>query len=291
MHSVLLKARAKINLTLDVVGRREDGYHDVRMIMQTINLYDTLYIRKSNQNKIALRTNLKWLPTDERNLVYRAAQMLKENMNLKQGIYMELNKVIPVAAGLAGGSSDAAAALVGINRLLGLQLSRDTLMEIGKQLGADVPYCILRGTALAEGIGEKLTPLPPLPNCYIVLAKPNVRVSTAEIYKNLDIKKISSRPDTEAMIESIRADKIEHVAEGLCNVLETVTIPRYPIIQELKEFFIRKGALGAVMSGSGPTVYGIFETKKRAREAAYQLKYKNMARTVFCTSLFNSWVR
>lgn len=287
MHQIELKARAKINLTLDVLGKRPDGYHDVEMIMQSINLYDHITIRKMRAPGIKLKTNLKWLPEDGKNLAYKAAQLMTETYSIKDGILIELQKRIPVAAGLAGGSSDAAAVFVGLNALFNLNIPKKELMGLGVRLGADIPYCILRGTALARGIGEKLTKLPPMPFCYLVIAKPSINVSTAYIYKNLKLNELSLRPDTKKVIEGIEKGNLNLIAKNLGNVLESVTIKEYPAIDRIKQTMVEYGALGALMSGSGPSVYGIFEEKKQAQAVSKELKLHNKAKDVFVTTIFN----
>lgn len=283
-----LKAFAKINLGLDVIGRREDGYHQVRMIMQTIWMFDQLEIEKSRKPGIRLSVNLPYVPADAGNLVYRAASLMMEEFSLPQGLDIRLNKFIPVAAGMAGGSSDAAAALVGINRLFGLGLSRGELMERGLKLGADVPYCIMRGTALAEGIGEKLTRLSPLPPCYILIGKPGVSVSTKYVYTNLKLDETTVHPDIDGMVAALKAGDLTGVTEKMGNVLESVTIPRYPVIEKIKDLMKETGALNALMSGSGPTVFGIFDDWKKARQAQQRLRESRLARQVFLAEAFHN---
>ncbi|NMB44706.1 MAG: 4-(cytidine 5'-diphospho)-2-C-methyl-D-erythritol kinase [Clostridiales bacterium] len=284
---MFIKSRAKINITLDVVGKREDGYHDLRMIMQTINLYDMVSIRKMNAPGIKLTTNLPWLPTNENNIAYKAAKLFKESYGIKEGVSISLKKRIPVAAGLAGGSSNAAGVLVGLNRLFRIHKSYEELMKLGVQLGADVPYCIMRGTALAEGIGDKLTPLPPMPECYILLAKPGINVSTVRVFKELDLSKIDNPPLTDVVMDAIRKKDVHTIARNMCNVLEVVTENKYPIIKTIKDTMIQHGALGAIMSGSGPTVFGIYDNKKEAYNTAHKLKLDASARDVFVTTIYN----
>lgn len=272
MHELKLRARAKINLTLDVIGKREDGYHNLCMVMQTLALYDGVYMKKIEKPVVRLKTNLAWLPTDQRNLASRAAMLLREKFHIPEGVFILLEKRIPVAAGLAGGSADCAAVLVGMNRLFKLGLTQRELMEIGLTLGSDIPYCIMRGTALAEGRGERLRRItPPCPPCHVVLAKIPVNVSTAYVYQHLDLKSITKRPDTNKMLDAIAQGDIRAVGENLENVLESVTIPLHPAIQKIKDTLIAKGAMGALMSGSGPTVFGLFEDKATAKEAASAL--------------------
>ncbi|SHM09261.1 4-diphosphocytidyl-2-C-methyl-D-erythritol kinase [Anaerosporobacter mobilis DSM 15930] len=287
MNTIMLKAYAKINLGLDVLGKREDGYHEVRMIMQTIRLYDKLNMKKLNKDEIIIKTNLSYLPTNENNLVYRAIQMLKEEFNIKQGIYVELQKHIPVAAGLAGGSSDAAAALTGMNRLFQLKLTTTDLMQRAVKLGADIPYCILGGTALSEGIGEVLTPLAPMPKAYVLIAKPPINVSTKYVYENLILDERTNHPDIDGIMEAINSKDLCGVTNRLSNVLESVTIDKYPVIQEIKDTMIEFGAMNALMSGSGPTVFGIFEDLNLAKKAFYQLKIQGKAKQIYLTDIFN----
>lgn len=287
MNTISLNAFAKINLGLDVVRKREDNYHEVRMIMQTIRLYDKLTIRTIPQDEIQLETNLSFLPTNENNLVYKAAQLFKERYQIKTGVHITLEKHIPVAAGLAGGSSDCAAALVGLNRLFYLNLTKQDLMEHGVTLGADVPYCIMRGTALSEGIGEILTSLPPIPDCFVLIAKPPIHVSTKFVYENLDIGGIKKHPDIDGMLSSIKEGNLLGVANRLENVLETVTIPEYPVIGQLKQIMKDCNALNSLMSGSGPTVFGLFQEKEDAEKAYELCKEQNSSNMVFLTDFFN----
>ena len=286
MDTIVLKARGKINLTLDVVGKRDNGYHDLRMIMQTINLHDTITITKTKTPGIRINNNLAWLPKDDKNITYKAAVKFLEESNIKAGIYIDIFKRIPVAAGLAGGSSDAAAVLIGLNKLFDTRYSKKKLMEIGVEIGADVPFCILRGTALAEGIGEVLTPLPSLPPMHIVLAKPNISVSTASVYKALSVQEIKKHPQTDEYVEAIKNKDINYLVTHMENVLEDVTIKMHPQIQEIKDDMLRMGALGSMMSGSGPTVFGIFPSKYEATLAAEYFKNKCKLREVHVTSTF-----
>lgn len=286
MNQIILKARAKINLTLDVLNKRDDGYHNIEMIMQTINLYDLILIKKIKRCEIKLVTNLKWLSCDNKNLAYRAVEIMKKNFDIKDGIFIELKKHIPVAAGLAGGSTDAAAVLVGMRILFGINVSTKELMSMGKELGADVPYCIMRGTALAEGIGDKLTRLPPCPKCYVVLAKPPISVSTPHIYNSIDTNIIDKRPNTKLVINAIKNNDLNTIAKNMYNVMETVTAKEYNVIYELKDFLLEKGALGAIMSGSGPTVFGLFNSNEKARQAYYRLKLDKNIKDAFLTSIF-----
>ena len=287
MREIKLKARAKINLGLDVVRKREDGYHEVRMIMQMINLYDRITLRRSTEPGIRVTTNLPYLPVNEDNLVYRAAKLLMEEFKVTEGAEIELQKYIPVAAGMAGGSSDAAAAFVGMNRMFRLGLSEQDLMERAVQVGADVPYCIMRGTALAEGIGEKLTRLPRMPLCYILVGKPGVNVSTKLAYENLGLDTITSHPDIDGQIRCIEEGDLYGLTSRMENVFEPGIIRNYPVIQEIKDLMESAGALKAMMSGSGPTVFGIFDEKEKMEHAAVVLRESRLAKTVFATEVFN----
>lgn len=286
--TVQLKALAKINLGLDVIGRRENGYHDVRMVMQTIYLYDDVTIRKTDEPDIVVKTNLSFLPVNEDNIAYKAAKMLIEEFGIESGVEIILDKHIPVAAGLAGGSSNAAAVLVGMNRIFDLKLSQKDLMERGVKLGADVPYCVMRGTVLAEGIGEILSPLPPMPKCYILIAKPNINVSTKVVYEKLDSKPIEKHPDIDGILAGLEQSDIYKVAASLGNVLEAVTIEDYPIIEDIKDAMKEAGALNAMMSGSGPTVFGIFDDKKVARAAKETIKAMGIAKQVYLADVHNT---
>lgn len=282
-----LRAMAKINLGLDVLGKREDGYHEVRMIMQTIRMYDLLEINAKSRPGITLTTNLPYIPCDERNLVYKAAKMLMDEFEIRDGLSIKLTKFIPVAAGMAGGSSDAAAAFVGVNRIFRLGLSEQELKDRAVRVGADVPYCIMRGTALAEGIGEKLTRLPKMPDCYVLIGKPGVSVSTKMAYENLDLASLKNRPDIDGMIGDIRSEDLHAMADKMGNVFEEGIIRRYPVIQKIKEIMEENGALRAMMSGSGPTVFGIFDSRAKMQNAKAALKESRLAKVVFGTNIYN----
>lgn len=281
-----LRAMAKINLGLDIIGKREDGYHEVRMIMQTIRMYDVLEIRKKSSPGIFLSTNLPYIPCDERNLVYKAAKILMDEFHVEEGLSMKLTKSVPVAAGMAGGSSDAAAAFVGVNRLFHLGLSQEELMKRAVQVGADVPYCVMRGTALAEGIGEKLTRLPDLPGCYILIGKPGINVSTRTAYENLDLNEIRRRPDIDGMICDIKNKDLYSMTGKMENVFEPGIMAKYPVIREIRDLMEKQGALKAMMSGSGPTVFGIFDDAGKMQNAARVLKKSGLAKTVFATRTY-----
>ncbi|MGN0154006.1 MAG: 4-(cytidine 5'-diphospho)-2-C-methyl-D-erythritol kinase [Lachnospiraceae bacterium] len=282
-----LKAYAKINLGLDVVRKREDGYHEVRMIMQTVKLFDKLTFQVLEEDAIRLKTNLGFLPADENNLVYKAVKLLKDTYHVTKGMEIDLFKCIPVAAGMAGGSTDCAAALVGASRLFGLSLDRQELMELGVKLGADVPYCVLRGTALSEGIGEVLTPLPPIPDCSILIAKPPISVSTKFVYEHLDAKGLSEHPDIDGMVDAIKSGSLSGITSRMENVLETVTIPAYPVIEEIKDCMKEQGAMNALMSGSGPTVFGIFGDERQALSTKRLIQEKKLANQVYVVKPFN----
>ena len=288
-----LKAYGKINLGLDVLKKREDGYHEVRMIMQTVSLYDKIDLYLKETPGIGVETNLFYLPVNENNLVYKAAKLLMDEFDVHHGISIHLKKFIPVSAGMAGGSSDAAAVLFGVNKMFGLGLSVEELMRRGVKIGADVPYCVMRGTALSEGIGEILTPLPPVPQCQVLIARPGISVSTKTVYERLDAANLrpEAHPDIDGMMEAIRNHDIYQISDRLGNVLETVTVSEYPVIREIKEKMKELGAIGAMMSGSGPTVFGIFTSPRAASEAYEELRYgdsKELAKQVYLTNFYNT---
>ncbi len=287
-NDISLKALAKINLGLDVVRRREDGYHEVRMIMQTVQLYDRLDIKRTQEPGIQIQTNLSFLPVNENNLIYKAAKLLMDEFSITDGISVKLDKRIPVAAGMAGGSTDAAAMLFGMNRLFSLGLTKRQLMERGVQIGADVPYCIMRGTALAEGIGEALSPLPPMVKCPVLIAKPSISVSTKFVYQNLKLDDTTIHPGIDRLIDDIKAKNLHDIAAHMGNVLETVTIPNYPVIDEIKKHMLSNGAVGAMMSGSGPTVFGLFDDEDTAKKAYKAMRSSHLARQVYLTSVYNN---
>ena len=288
MDEISLKALAKINLGLDVVRRREDGYHEVRMVMQTINLYDRLDIVKKKEPGISIKTNISFLPVNENNLIYKAGKLLMDEFGITEGVSVKLNKRIPIAAGMAGGSTDAAAMMYGIKQLFALVLSRKALMERGVKIGADVPYCIMRGTALAEGIGEELTQLSPMVRCPILIAKPSISVSTKFVYQNLKLDENTVHPDIDKLVEDITKKDLGKIASDMGNVLETVTIPNYPVIAEIKERLLQSGAVNSMMSGSGPTVFGIFDDEETARKAYADMKSAGLAKQVYLTTVFNN---
>ena len=290
MERMQLKALAKINLGLDVLRKREDGYHEVRMIMQNVHIYDQILMEKQQEEGIRVKTNLYYLPANENNLVYKAARLLTDEFDLPGGLSIDLKKYIPVAAGMAGGSSDAAAVLFGMNRMYDLGLSLEELMERGVKIGADVPYCITRGTALSEGIGEILTPLAPMPPCYILVAKPGISVSTKFVYENLKASELAYHPDIDGMMEALERQDLKALTDCMKegNVLETVTVSAYPMIQKLKDAMLHYGALVSLMSGSGPTVFGIFDSRQAAKKAYAALKRGHYAKQVFLTAPYNN---
>jgi 4-diphosphocytidyl-2-C-methyl-D-erythritol kinase len=285
MQELELKALGKINLGLDVLGKRENGYHDVRMIMQSVYLYDNVVMQRINEDEIQIKTNLFYLPINEKNIAYKAAKMLKDEFKIREGVSITLQKRIPVSAGMAGGSTDAAAVLYGMNRLFNLRLTNKGLMDRGVMLGADVPYCILRGTMLAEGIGEKLSPLSPMPNCYVLIAKPSFSVSTRMVYEKLDACGELVHPNIDAICKGLEENNLQKIAMNMGNVLEQVTIADYPVIEEIKNVMKAYGALNAIMSGSGPTVFGIFESKQKANFAGKQIRERRLANTIYTTTI------
>ena len=267
------KAHAKINLGLDVLRKREDGYHEVKMVMQTIGICDEITFSTSAETEgVKLLADVDNLPLDGSNLIVKAAEMMIEKYNIQQGVEIKLVKNIPMAAGMAGGSSDAAATLRGLNRLFGLGLTEEELCKIGVKIGADVPYCVCGGTYLSEGIGEKLTKLPDLPHCTVLIAKPTFGVSTGYVYANLHVDKIEKHPNMDKVIECVNAGDVKGIAENMENILENVTIKAYPFIGEIKDIMLRHGAMNSLMSGSGPTVFGLFDNKANAERAAVELR-------------------
>ena len=284
MNEYRIKAYAKINLGLDVVRRLENGYHEVKMVMQTVGIYDVLDFERTDGG-IVITTDSGELPTDENNLIYKAAKLMMETYPISGGVKIHLEKHIPIAAGMAGGSTDAAATLKGMNRLFDLGCTLKDLMELGVKIGADVPYCVMGGTALAEGIGEKLTPLLACPKCFVLLAKPPISVSTKMVYEKLDALEITEHPDIDGILNGLARRNIHKVAECMGNVLEQVTIPVYPVIEQIKNVMKEGGAMNAMMSGSGPTVFGLFEDRQSARRAAQKIKEQKLAKQVYVTSI------
>ena len=270
---MLIKAYAKINISLDIVGKRQDGYHLLKMIMQTIDLYDLININIIDSG-IELSCDKHYIPTDEKNIAYMAAKLFIDTYNIKSGISITINKNIPVAAGLAGGSTDAAAVLKAMRDMFNIDASDEELMKLGLILGADVPYCILGGTALCEGIGEKITTLKSFKDKILILVKPNFGVSTKEVYKNFDIEKAFKHPDTDGLINAMANNDLEFVSKNMKNLLENVTIKKYNVLKNIKDSMIRCGALGSMMSGSGPTIFGFFDDMLKAQFCFESLKGK-----------------
>lgn len=265
MNSIKLKSRAKVNLSIDVLGKRQDGYHLVEMIMQTIDLYDLIEINEKDNDQITIKSTSDEIPLDCNNLVYKAANLIKKTFNINKGVEIHIKKNIPVAAGMAGGSSNAAAALVGLNKLWNLNLSNQQLEKIGLKLGADVPFCINGGAVLALGIGEELTPIKGLTkDVCILVCKPDLFVSTKEVYECIDSKDIDKRPNNKFLIECLKNEDTRQLAENMFNVLEGVTMDKHPVIQQIKDIMTNNRALGAMMSGSGPTVFGLYENREDA---------------------------
>lgn len=285
MNSITVKAYAKINLGLDVLRKRTDGYHDVCMIMQSLDLNDIISIHIKDEKGITIRTNLSYLPSNQDNLVYKAAELFLQNIGVEDGLAISLEKNIPVAAGLAGGSSDAAATLIGLNKLYQTGMSVQQLQELGVKLGADVPYCLMLGTALSEGIGEVLTPLPPMPSCSILLVKPDISVSTKYVYENLRLNEFSIHPDIKAMTSALANKDLYTLTKTMDNILQSVTVKEYPIIADIKDKMKELGAMTSLMSGSGPTVFGIYQNRDNAKKAlAYFKKYQHFGKQVFLTT-------
>ncbi|MFD0962136.1 4-(cytidine 5'-diphospho)-2-C-methyl-D-erythritol kinase [Paenibacillus chungangensis] len=251
------KAPAKINLLLDVLRKREDGYHEVEMIMTMVDLADRLEMSELPRDTIIISSQVGYIPLDEKNLAFQAARLIKERYEVQQGVYIHLDKKIPVAAGLAGGSSDAAATLRGLNRLWRLNIPEEELCALGAELGSDVPFCVTGGTALASGRGEKLEPINCPPQCWVVLAKPPINVSTADVYGRLRANELKTHPSIAGMRKALARGSFHEMCGNLGNVLETVTLELYPEVRQLKESMIRLGADGVLMSGSGPTVFGL----------------------------------
>ena len=275
MNSIDLKSRAKVNLSIDVLGKREDGYHLVEMIMQTIDLYDKLKITEIEENSILIKSNSLDIPLNEDNIMYKAVNLLKNQFNIEKGIEISIEKNIPVAAGMAGGSSNAAAVLVGLNKLWNLGLSENELKDIGLKLGADVPFCITGGSTLAEGIGEELTNIKGLPeDLNILVCKPNIFVSTKEVYQSLNMDKVKRRPKNKELIDALQKEDVKFISENMVNVLEEVTSLKYSEIGQIEDIMIKNKALGSMMSGSGPTVFGLFDNKDCAIKAKEDLQAK-----------------
>lgn len=277
------RAYAKVNIGLDVLRRRPDGYHELKMIMQTVDIFDDLTFEREKEPGIRLRIEGADLPANENNLVYRAAALLMEERRIREGVAITVTKRIPIAAGMAGGSADAAAALRGLNLLFEMGYSAEELRKLGVRLGADIPYCISGGTMLSEGIGEVLTPLPAPPECYLAVAKPDIDVSTAFVYQNLRADSLPFHPDIDGMAKALAAGDLRGITDRMGNVLETVTVPAYPVIDRIKSRMRELGAENALMSGSGPTVFGIYKEQKIAEKAAETIREEKLAGAVFAT--------
>lgn len=280
---IVRNANAKINLGLDVLRRREDGYHEVKMIMQMVDLYDTLTFESREDEEIHIYTDNGKIPCDEHNLIYKAAMVLFAETGKRIGADITLEKRIPVAAGMAGGSTDGAAALSAFNEMLGNPLTKERLQEIAVRIGADVPFCVLGGTALSEGIGEVLTVLPAPPEACLLIAKPDIDVSTAFVYQNLHLESLEKHPDIDGMAEALKAGNLKGITDRMGNVLETVTVPAYPIIGKIKDICCQEGAMNALMSGSGPTVFAVYEDEQKAQKAAERIRGENLSHEVFVT--------
>lgn len=290
MKQWIERAYAKINLVLDVVRRREDGYHEVKMIMQTVDLYDVITLEKSEKGiAVVVETQKDFgeevLPADENNLVHKAAKLIIDKYKIKEGIKIYLSKNIPIAAGMAGGSADAAAVFRGMNQVFALNMTLDEMKEMAVKIGADVPYCIEGGTQLSEGIGEVLTPLAGIPEFYLLIAKPDISVSTKYVYENLHAEKLEKHPDVDGMVKAVKDGSLEGILCRMENVLENVTVKKYPVIEEIKQFMKENGAENALMSGSGPTVFGIYKESGQAERAAALLKETNLAKQIFAVKI------
>lgn len=283
MDKLQLKAYGKINLGLDVIRKRPDGYHDLDMIMQMVDVYDDVIIEKKAGEEIVVKADAAVLSNGKDNLAYMAAKMLLDEFGIKSGVEITIHKRIPIAGGMAGGSSDCATTLIGINEMFNLGLSKQQLMERGVKLGADVPYCVLGGTAIARGIGEVLTPLPTPPQCHVIIAKPPISVSTAYVYGHIRPDEITKRPDIDQMTLAIKEQDLNKLSDLLYNVMEEVTVSEYPVIEKLKSIMLENGALNSIMSGSGPTVFGLFDDREKAQAAMKALDSKELTEQLYLT--------
>lgn len=293
MDELELSAHGKINLSLDVLRRRPDGYHEVKMIMHTVGLYDSIFIKRERERGIRMECNLPSLPTNEENLMVKAAKTLMEEFSIREGLRMRLVKRLPIAAGMAGGSSDAASVFHGLNQIFHLGLSTEELEKRAVKLGADIPFCLHKGCYLSEGIGEKLCKLSPLPPCTILLVKPAFSLSTKLIYENLHLENISSKdhPDVDGMVERLEMGSLKEICALGGNLLEKVSISLRPEIQELKNRFLKEGALLSLMSGSGPTVFAIFQREERAKaekilQSLHSGEYKDFIENAWITEAY-----
>ena len=287
VEEITLKAYGKINLGLDVTGLREDGYHMVRMIMQTVELHDTVVISKRTDKNITMECDREELPVDGSNLCVKSAKSMIEKYNIEHGYHIKLTKRIPVAAGMAGGSTDAAAVFCGINELENIGASVEELMELSLPIGADVPYCVMQGTALAEGIGEELTALSDMVDCAVLIAKPEASVSTRDVYRALDSKENYPHPDIDGIVKAIGAKDLDKICALFGNVLQDVTIPMHPEIEELKLLMKENGAVNSMMSGSGPTVFGIFKDADAMHKCKELVEQSGLANQVYETAMYN----
>ncbi len=287
MNEITRKAYAKINLGLDVIRKRPDGYHEVKMIMQTVGIYDVLTFKKSKTGGglpvISISLDNEELPCDKGNLIYKAAELIMQTCHLKEGVEISLQKNIPIAAGMAGGSTDAAAVFHGLNELFGLGMSLEEMKKLGVKIGADVPYCIMGGTALSEGIGEILTPVPAPPDAYLLVAKPDINVSTRFVYENLHADTLNRHPDIDGMVKALKAGSLKGITDRMGNVLETVIIKEYPVINQIKRAMLENGAENSLMSGSGPTVFGVYREEETAAKAYEVIKNQELAKQIFIT--------
>lgn len=266
MNKIEIKAYAKINPAIDIIKKRTDGYHEVQMIMQSVELHDKVILNKT-EREIIVKCDNPQVPEGEKNIAYRAAKIMFDKYNIQSGISIEIIKNIPISAGMAGGSSDAAAVIKGINQLFELKLHIDEQEKIALSIGADVPFCLMGGTVMAEGIGEKLTKISQLRPVDILIVKPKIDVSTKWVYENFKIENVQNRPNINEIINSIKEDNIEKFAKNMVNVLETVTAKKYPIIDYIKDIMMKNGAKGSIMSGSGSAVFGMFSDKENAKKA------------------------
>ncbi len=272
MDRFAISMPAKINLGLDVVKRRKDDYHEVRMVMQSVALFDEVWLEKSGEPGITIQTDMPQLPTGRRNLAYRAAELFMERYGIEEGVSIRIAKKIPVAAGLAGGSADAAAVIMALNRLFETHAAEKQLRDLALLIGADVPFCICRGTALAEGVGEKLMKLPPMPDCAILIAKPPYSISTRDAYEAFDVLDEPYHPSLDALLDAVKARNLEKIASSMGNSLEAAVLPKHSDLREMLELFLEMGALGSGMSGSGPSVFGIFRDRDIAEKAQMELR-------------------
>ena len=293
MDELELSAHGKINLSLDVLRRRPDGYHEVKMIMHTVGLYDSIFIKRERERGIRMECNLPSLPTNEENLMVKAAKTLMEEFSIGEGLRMRLVKRLPIAAGMAGGSSDAASVFHGLNQIFHLGLSTEELEKRAVKLGVDIPFCLHKGCYLSEGIGEKLCKLSPLPPCTILLVKPAFSLSTKLIYENLHLENIRAKehPDVDGMVEGLKRGSLKEICALGGNLLEKVSISLRPEIQELKNRFLKEGALLSLMSGSGPTVFAIFQREERAKaekilQSLHSGEYKDFIENAWITEAY-----